>query len=272
MSLSPTIREGEEEMYTGELKPHHYPAQRAAKVVQHYLNTIYGSPFQWIMLEEVHSANAEVKLQSHSFRYFFLVSELERTYQLELSVKDIISNPYFLHIPLPSPHLHQTTEKCSGVVVFPEGDGNSAPQVNASCDALLKNTTKTQEEAFYQQYKASNKLVTGDYIPDSYGHIDDNMKPFWHLGGVAASFIMLRESNESSLYNMAQVANVTQLETQHDQLRFNYHVLLHELVSQEIIHWKLLVTWSPTEGAQVLQTEFLPKCHHCVAPSNNTTS
>lgn len=37
------------------------------------------------------------------------------------------------------------------------------------------------------------------------------MKPLWHLGIVASSFIMLNESTENTLYNMAQVANVTQL-------------------------------------------------------------
>lgn len=37
------------------------------------------------------------------------------------------------------------------------------------------------------------------------------MKPFWHLGGVASSFVMLKESSENTLYNFAQVVNVTQL-------------------------------------------------------------
>lgn len=37
------------------------------------------------------------------------------------------------------------------------------------------------------------------------------MKPLWHLGAVASSFVMLNESTEDTLYNMAQVANVTQL-------------------------------------------------------------
>lgn len=46
---------------------------------------------------------------------------------------------------------------------------------------------------------------------DSYGHIAPEMKPLWHLGAAAASFVMLKESNESTLYNMAQVANITQL-------------------------------------------------------------
>lgn len=47
-------------MLTGELNPGHYPAQRAAKVVQHYLNTRHGSPYWWVTLSKVHNASAEV--------------------------------------------------------------------------------------------------------------------------------------------------------------------------------------------------------------------
>lgn len=50
----------EDVMATGELNPNHYPAQRAAKVVQHYLNTRYGSPYRLFGLERVYSGNAEV--------------------------------------------------------------------------------------------------------------------------------------------------------------------------------------------------------------------
>lgn len=57
------VEEGalEDVMATGELNPNHYPAQRAAKVVQHYLNTRYGSPYKWVGLHMVHSGNAEVR-------------------------------------------------------------------------------------------------------------------------------------------------------------------------------------------------------------------
>ncbi|KAM3874703.1 latexin [Diretmus argenteus] len=226
-------------MATGELNPIHYPAQRAAKVVQHYLNTRYGSPYRLVGLHRVHSANAEE------------VADSGKKYHLELSVQEIIDN---------------TTEKCSAEVVFPGGESESSPQVQASCEGLLNISTTTQEEALYQQYKMNPNLLSGHNLPDSYGHIDPGMKPLWHLGGVASSFVMLKESTENTLFNMAQVANVTQLETENNQLRFNYHVLLHDMVSQEIVHWKLLVTWSPAEGVKVLQMEKLPKCHHCTFP------
>lgn len=51
----------EDVMATGELNPNHYPAQRAAKLVQHYLNARYGSPYKLFGLKEVHSGNAEVR-------------------------------------------------------------------------------------------------------------------------------------------------------------------------------------------------------------------
>lgn len=47
-------------MATGELNPNHYPAQRAAKVVQHYLTAHYGSPYRLFGLQRVYSGNAQV--------------------------------------------------------------------------------------------------------------------------------------------------------------------------------------------------------------------
>ncbi|XP_070826487.1 latexin [Chaetodon trifascialis] len=231
----------EDVMATGELNPNHYPAQRAAKVVQHYLNTLYGSPYRLFGLQRVHSGNAED------------VADPGRKYQLEISVQEMIGN---------------MTAKCSAEVFFAMGDQQRSAQVQASCEELLKIDTKAQEEAFYQQCKTNQSLLRAQNLPDSYGHIEPDMKPLWHLGTVASSFVMLNESNENTLYNMAQVANITQLPTENDQLKFDYHVLLHEMVSQEIIHWKLLFTWSPAEGVKVLHMEQLPHCHDCEKPIN----
>ncbi|XP_060928978.1 latexin isoform X2 [Limanda limanda] len=228
-------------MATGELNPNHYPAQRAAKAVQHYLNTRYGSPYRVLILNRVHSGFAED------------VADSGRKYKLEISVQDLISNK---------------TEKCTAEVLFPRGEQQRPPQVQASLEELPNTNTKAEEEALFQKYKTNQSLLT-ENLPDSYGHIDPDMEPFWHLGSTAASFIMLSESTENTLYNMAQVANVTQLETENDQLKFDYHVLLHDMISQEIIHWKLLFTWSPPEGVKVLQMEKLPHSHHNETPQNN---
>ncbi|CAG6002427.1 unnamed protein product [Menidia menidia] len=227
-------------MATGELNPNHYPAQRAAKVVQHYLNTRHGSPYRLFGLQRVHSGNAED------------VADSGRKYQLEISVHEIISN---------------TTQKCSAEVFFPRGEKQLSAQVKASpCEELLSNDVKAQEEALYQRYSSNQSLMSAEYLPDSYGHIEPDMKPFWHLAIVASSSIMLNESTENTLYNMAQVANITQLATENEQLKFQAHILLHEMVSQEILHWKLLFSWSSAGGVTVLQTEQLPHCHECEKP------
>ncbi|XP_046892376.1 latexin [Hypomesus transpacificus] len=242
VAIAQLLEETDIVMATGDLNPSHYPAQRAAKVVQHYLNTRYGTPHRVIMLERVHKASAEE------------VAELGRKYHLELSVQETITN---------------RTESVSAEVVFPGGETKAAPQVQATCDGLLQINTQALDEAFYHKHRASNILVSAENIPDSYGYVDPSMEALWNLGKVVSSEVMLRESNESTLYNLAQVASITQLETENTQLRFQYQVLLHEMVSQEIVTWKLLVSWSPAEGVRVLETEWIPKCEHCVAPPNH---
>ncbi|KAJ8368806.1 hypothetical protein SKAU_G00088340 [Synaphobranchus kaupii] len=235
----------EEDMPVEKLVPEHYPANRAAAVAQHYLNTQHGSPYRWLWVEKVLSATLEE------------VADQGRKYNVTFMVKETVSD--------------KSVGLCSSEVLFPANEGQALPQqgpplqappqVNCSCEDLLKsNTNITEEEdALYLQLKNNGTLVSGQNIPDSNGFIAPEMRPFWHLGAVASSFVMLKESNESTLYNMAQVTNVTQLETQNDTLMFQYHVLLHEMVSQEIISWKLQVSWCPADGVRVLNAEWQPK-------------
>lgn len=93
-------------MASGELNPNHYPAQRAAKVVQHYLTAHYGSPYRLFGLQKVFSGNAQVcyfvpfqskEIIKHYWRlmiFFFFKNTADsgRKYQLELSVHELISN------------------------------------------------------------------------------------------------------------------------------------------------------------------------------------
>uniref|UniRef100_A0A3P9CJ83 Latexin n=1 Tax=Maylandia zebra TaxID=106582 RepID=A0A3P9CJ83_9CICH len=224
----------EDVMATGELNPNHYPARRAAQVVQHYLNTRYGSPFRLIGVQTVHSGNAED------------VADSGRKYQLELSVNDIITN---------------TTQTCSAELFFPKGKGQQPPEVKALYQKYKTNQTLMSSD-FAQQLRSDISTLSNSKLPsDSHGHIEPDMKPFWHLGILASSFIMLNESTENTLYNVAQVANITQLTTEEDHLEFDCHTLLHEMVSQEIIHWKMLFTWSPAEGVKVVQMKRLPHRH-----------
>lgn len=225
-------------METGELNPNHYPAQRAAKAVQHYINTRHGSPFRVFTLHRVHSGNAED------------VANSGRRYQLEISVQDMLS---------------KNTYKCSSEIIFPR-ERQGSPEVHVSCEDLEKLNTSKDDETFYKKLKTRTSLLSTQNLPDSHGRMDSDMKPLWHLGIVASSFIMLQESTENTLYNMAQVGNVTQLATDSDELKFEYFVLLHDMISQEILRWNLQISWSPQEGVKILQKEKLPHCHECKQP------
>lgn len=112
LSVLPKEESEELMMATGELNPSHYPAQRAAKVVQHYLNTRYGSPYRLFGLHRVQSASAQVccwltvmklleftikswrpKLNWRFFLFSFQdVDDTSRNYQLEVEAQEIISN------------------------------------------------------------------------------------------------------------------------------------------------------------------------------------
>ncbi|XP_060761815.1 latexin [Neoarius graeffei] len=222
-------------MTSRELNPKFYEASRASMAIQHYINTVHGSPFRLYMVTKVHKARTED------------MGELGMKYILEFTVKDIV--------------VENSQAWCSAEVLYPRGETQHPPQVQLSCDGLPLLDTSDKEQAFYQQYSANSSAVTATNIPDSYGHIDPDMVPFWHLGRLAASFIMLNQSNENTLYGMAQVSKIKQLKSTDDQLNFEYEVLLHDMVSQEIIHWKLLFTWSPEKSVKVVESQRLPRCH-----------
>nr|XP_023673917.1 latexin isoform X1 [Paramormyrops kingsleyae] len=224
-----------------DLNPAHYPARRAAIVAQHFLNTQHSSPCKLFLLDAISSATLQE------------TEEKGNKYKLEFSLKDAVSN--------------QSVGPCSAEVQFPSRGEEGAPLVQYSCQGLSAVNTTDQEESFYRRLRDSGSLVTANDIPDSYGHMAPEMKPLWRLGAAAASFIMLKESNESTLYNVAQVTNIMQQESEGDQLKFRYHILLHDMVSQEIIPWVLLFTWSPAEGVRVLSAEKQPRCPHGTASS-----
>lgn len=229
---------------TGDLEPTHFPARRAAQVALHHLNTIHGSPFSVFGLQQVHKASAED------------VAAGGRKYNLDFSVTDWASVSAGLAL------------RCSAEVMFPRTQQHSGPVVQLHGEALQPINSTAEDHAFYQKYITPDSAVSAQHLPDSYGNMSEDMQPFWRLARVAASFIMLRESSENTEFNMVQVASITQQESSEKQLMLDYVVLLHDLPSQEIVQWKLLVSWSPDRGVRVLQTEWQPRCPHATKPPN----
>lgn len=76
-----------------------------------------------------------------------------------------LSNLPFFYLPLFIALSIQITEKCSAEVLFPSGEKQGSPEVQASCEELLKITVKAQEEALYQQYKMNQSLLSTQHLP-----------------------------------------------------------------------------------------------------------
>ncbi|XP_062843449.1 latexin [Trichomycterus rosablanca] len=230
-----SVAQGDSDMASRELNPQYYEASRAGRAIQHYINTVHGSPFRQYAVTKVHKARAED------------MGEAGMKYILDFSVKDFVCE--------------SSEVQCSAEVLYPRGETHRPPQVQCSCDGLPNLNSTAKEQDFYGRYSVQSNTVSAKDLPDSYGHTDPEMVPFLHLGRLASCFIMFNESTEKTLYGMAQVAKVKQLKSEDDQLRFEYEVLLHDMVSQEIIRWKLQISWSPEKGLKVLESELLPKCH-----------
>uniref|UniRef100_A0A8C4S253 Latexin n=1 Tax=Erpetoichthys calabaricus TaxID=27687 RepID=A0A8C4S253_ERPCA len=80
-----------------------------------------------------------------------------------------------------------------------------APEVNSTYNGCVKNISE-DENTFYVRMRKQNYL----FPADGHGNIPIEMEPFWHLGYTASSYIMWKESNESTLFNMeTMVSQVT---------------------------------------------------------------
>ncbi|MBN3295723.1 latexin isoform X2 [Amia ocellicauda] len=218
-----------------ELNPSYYQARRAAKAAEHYLNYHYGSPFKLFSIRDIKSATLEE------------LPEGRGKYNMTFAVDDAISN--------------KTAGICTAEIVFNRTEEEKTPEVHCTCDDLLKVNTSEAENSFFHQVMQSTKLVEGEYIPDSFGFIAPEMKPWWQLGILASSFVMLKESNESTLYNMAQILSVKQQKSEENSLLVDYDVLLHDFISQEMIQWHIQASWSPTTGVKVTKCTLQPKKH-----------
>ncbi|XP_028650270.2 latexin-like [Erpetoichthys calabaricus] len=207
------------------LNPANYRATRAAQVAVHYLNYKQGSLFCHFSRRKIENATLE-EISGVGNKYFLTFTEDE------------------------TPNKHATGVH-TAEILFRHTITKMAPEVNSTYNGCVKNISE-DENTFYVRMRKQHQLVAGKYIPDGHGNIPIEMEPFWHLGYTASSYIMWKESNESTLFNMETVLSFQQLETENDSLAFDYVVLLHEMVSQEVTQWTMQVCWSPFQGVKVL--------------------
>uniref|UniRef100_H3AWZ7 Latexin n=1 Tax=Latimeria chalumnae TaxID=7897 RepID=H3AWZ7_LATCH len=226
-----------------EVSPSHKSATRAVRAAEHWLTYNYGSPHKAFITEWVKKAAVED------------IPGVGNKYHIQFSVKDAVTE--------------QNAGSCSAEVLYQTGH-RSAPDVKIEIQGTFGRHTQEEDEEFYLKMKNRQEPLVGQDIPDSFGNVSAEMKPIWTLAIVGSSYIMWQNSTENTLYNMAQVKSVKQVKRNDDDaLEFEYTVLLHELISQEIIPWQMKVFWHPKEGIKV-EEQVLPHKRHNSPPPTHT--
>ncbi|XP_046779976.1 latexin isoform X1 [Gallus gallus] len=145
-----------------------------------------------------------------------------------------------------------STVNCTAEVLYHLGNEKSAPDVQFTIEGELKNTDEA-DNAFYNRIQSLKKELEAENIPDSYGNVSPEMQPIRALAWAASGYVIWQNSTENTKYQLAQIKHVKQVKRTDEYLEFDYVILLHENVSQEIIPWQMTVLWHPQHGIEVTQ-------------------
>ncbi|XP_054242256.1 latexin [Indicator indicator] len=209
-----------------ELPPSHFPASRAAALAAAYLCYRRGGPSRGLALRGVRRARRED------------IADVGHKYHLELVLEDVLAK--------------DTTVNCTAEVLYHLGNQNTAPDVQFTLEGELR-TTAEADNLFYNRIKSLDKELVAENIPDSQGNVSPAMEPVHLLAWVASGYVIWQNSTENTKLQLAQIKRVKQVKRSDEYLEFDYLVLLHEMVSQEIIPWQMTVLWHPQHGVQVTQ-------------------
>ncbi|NXF53673.1 LXN protein, partial [Oceanites oceanicus] len=215
-----------------ELPPSHYPASRAAALATGYACYRRGSPGRGLALRAVRRARRQD------------IDDVGHKYHLELVLEDILDK--------------DSTVNCTAEVLYHLGNKNIAPDVQFTIEGELKNTDEA-DNIFYNRIKTLEKELVAENIPDSHGNVSPEMEPIHLLAWVASGYVIWQNSKENTKFQLAQIKHVKQVKRSDEYLEFDYLILLHEMVSQEIIPWQMRVLWHPQHGVQVTQDSRQPK-------------
>ncbi|KFV62563.1 Latexin, partial [Dryobates pubescens] len=145
-----------------------------------------------------------------------------------------------------------STLSCTAEVLYHLGSPSPAPAVQVTLEGELR-ATAGADQLFYHRVRSLEQELLAEDIPDSQGGVSPEMEPLHLLAWVASGYVIWQNSTESTRLQLAQVKRVKQVRRRDEYLEFDYLVLLHELVSQEIIPWQMRVLWHPQHGVQVTQ-------------------
>ncbi|XP_061227620.1 latexin [Neopsephotus bourkii] len=215
-----------------ELPPSHHSATRAAALAACYLSYRRGSPGRGLALRAVRSGRRQD------------IDGVGHKYYLELVLEDVLDK--------------DSTVNCTAEVLHHMGNKNIAPDVQFTIEGELKNTDEA-DNIFYNRIKSLEKELVVENIPDNHGNTSPEMEPIRLLAWVASGYVIWQNSTENTKFQLAQIKHVKQVKRSDEYLEFDYMILLHEMVSQEIIPWQMTVLWHPQHGVQVTQDSRQPK-------------
>uniref|UniRef100_A0A8C5PKN9 Retinoic acid receptor responder 1 n=1 Tax=Leptobrachium leishanense TaxID=445787 RepID=A0A8C5PKN9_9ANUR len=219
-----------------ELPTSHRSARHPALLAVQYFNYQAGSPSSLLSLHQVIKA----KVKS--------VPEIGKKYYVDFTAKSL-KNP-------------EEVSLCSASVFFHLE--NPRPAIKVDCPA---NTIQALDDDynFYKKIKQRSTPLNGQEIPDKFGNVKPELEPVLHLALVACDDVKWQHSTENTFFSMAVIKSVKQLKTEKKALQFHLNMLIHDIVSQEMIPWKIDILWDPCQGLKVEYEERLPKCSHCEA-------
>ncbi|XP_050163854.1 latexin [Myiozetetes cayanensis] len=210
-----------------ELPPRRFPAGRAAAVAEALLRYRRGGPARALRLRELRD-----------------IKDVGHKYHLELELEDELDK--------------DSTVNCTAEVLYHLGNKNTAPDVQFTLEGELKSTEEA-DHVFYTRIRSLENELVAENIPDSHGHVPPELQPLHLLAWAASGYLVWQNSTENTQLQLAQVKHVKQVRRSDKYLQFDFLVLLHEMVSQEIIPWEMTVLWHPWDGVQVTRDSRQPR-------------
>ncbi|NXF22931.1 LXN protein, partial [Rhodinocichla rosea] len=210
-----------------ELPPGRFPAARAAAVAVAYLRYLRGGPGSGLQLRELRRARRQD------------IDDVGHKYYLELELEDVLDK--------------DRTVNCTAEVLYHLGSKTSAPDVQVTVQGELRSTEEADKE-FYNRIRSLEKELVAENIPDSHGNVPPELEPIHLLAWVASGYVIWQNSTENTKFHLAQVKHVKQVKRSDEDLQFDFVVLLHEMVSQEVLPWEVTLLWHPQRGARVPQS------------------
>lgn len=215
------------------LNPSFYPTSRAAAVAENYINYKLGGPSRLFEEQQVTSASKES------------IKGVGNKYHLKFAIKDALNE--------------QPPINCSAEVLYHTNNQQMAPNVTYTLQPEPQNYTAAKDKEFYTKIKSRSEPLVAEDIPDKFGNISPDMEPIRNLALAACGFVKWQSSTEETFYRMAVIKSVKQVISDKAALQFHYNMLIHEMVSQEMVPWLIEVEWDPTEGLRVKNHKRLPK-------------